>query len=420
VAAAAFVGAVATVALVVALARQGPRMPVVPLVLAGVVVGSSLSAGTSFVLLAAREQAAGVLAWLLGSFAFASWDRLAWALPAGARRRRRVLLAARALDVLQLGDAAAAQLGPAVEPLKVLVVVASTLATAAAVASAGVIGFVGLVVPHAVRLAVGPAHRRLLPLAALWGATFVVLADLIARTVIAPAEVPVGVVTALGGRAVLPGAAATARRSAAPTMVVGSGGLTELHAVVVAGYGDRRVLHGVTSSCGRARSWALVGPNGAGKSTLVAVASRWLVPRRGEVRLDGRPLRAYGRRALARASPWCAGGELPEGFTVDEVVGMGRTPPCGLPAGTFAAGRGRGRGRPARDRRGRAAAPARGDALRRRAATGGAGARARPGAGGAAARRADQPPRPALPGRDAARRPRGGRPASPCSSWCTT
>ncbi len=196
---AAFVGAIGTVALVVALARQGTRVPVVPLVLAGVVVGSSLSAGTSFVLLAAREQAAGVLAWLLGSFAFASWSQLAWAVPALLVAGVVVLAAARGLDVLQLGDAAAAQLGLPVEPFKVVVVAASTLATAAAVATAGVIGFVGLVVPHAVRLVVGPGHRRLLPLSALWGATFVVAADVLARTVIAPAEVPVGVVTALAG-----------------------------------------------------------------------------------------------------------------------------------------------------------------------------------------------------------------------------
>jgi iron complex transport system permease protein len=197
--AAAFVGAIATVVLVVALARQGTRVPVVPLVLAGVVVGSSLSAGTSFVLLAAREQAAGVLAWLLGSFVFASWGQLAWSLPAIAVAAVVVVVAARGLDVLQLGDAAAAQLGLPVERFKVVVVAASTLATAAAVATAGVIGFVGLVVPHAVRLAVGPGHRRLLPLSALWGASFVVAADLLARTVIAPAEVPVGVVTALAG-----------------------------------------------------------------------------------------------------------------------------------------------------------------------------------------------------------------------------
>ncbi len=197
--AAAFVGGTLTVAAVVALARRGRRVPVVPLVLAGVVVGSCLSAGTSLVLLAAREQAAGVLAWLLGSFAFASWERLAWAVPAVAVAALVVLLAARGLDVLQLGETAAAQLGLAVEPFKALLVVAATLATAAAVATAGVIGFVGLVVPHAVRLAVGPAHARLLPLSALWGATFLVLADLVARMLLAPVEVPVGVVTALAG-----------------------------------------------------------------------------------------------------------------------------------------------------------------------------------------------------------------------------
>jgi len=197
--AAAFVGATLTVALVVALARRGRRVPMVPLVLAGVVVGSCLSAGTSLTLLAAREQAAGVLAWLLGSFAFASWERLAWAGPAVAVAAVVVLLAARGLDVLQLGEASAAQLGLAVEPFKVLLVVAATLATAAAVATAGVIGFVGLVVPHAVRLAVGPGHVRLLPLSALWGATFLVLADLVARSLIAPVEIPVGVVTAIAG-----------------------------------------------------------------------------------------------------------------------------------------------------------------------------------------------------------------------------
>jgi iron complex transport system ATP-binding protein len=111
--------------------------------------------------------------------------------------------------------------------------------------------------------------------------------------------------------------------------VVGSGGLT-LHAVEV-GYGDRPVLRGVTLELRPGEVTALVGPNGAGKSTLVAVASRWLVPRRGEVRLDGRPIRAYGRRALARCIAVVAqGGELPEGFTADEVVGMGRTPHAGF------------------------------------------------------------------------------------------
>lgn len=199
VSAAAFVGATLTVLAVVALARRGWSLPVVPLVLAGVVIGSCLAAGTSFVLLAAREQAAGILTWLLGSLAFASWERVASLAPLLLVAGAALLVAARALDVLQLGELEALHLGVSVETLKLAVVLAGTLATAAAVSVAGVIGFVGLIVPHAVRLAFGPDHRRLLPLAAVWGAGFMVVADLVARTVIAPAEVPVGVVTALVG-----------------------------------------------------------------------------------------------------------------------------------------------------------------------------------------------------------------------------
>jgi iron complex transport system permease protein len=101
--------------------------------------------------------------------------------------------------VLQLGETSAAQLGVPVEGLKLAVVGAATLATAAAVSMAGVIGFVGLVVPHAVRLALGPDHVRLVPSSAVWGAAFLVLADLVARTVLSPVELPVGIVTAAVG-----------------------------------------------------------------------------------------------------------------------------------------------------------------------------------------------------------------------------
>ncbi len=196
---AAFVCALATVAVVTALARRGASLPSVSLILAGVVVGSSLTAATSFLMLASRDRAAGILSWLLGSFAFASWERLlpvaALLLPAAVV----VLAAARALDVLQLGEESAAQLGVPVEAVKLALLASATLATAGAVSVAGVIGFVGLVVPHAVRLAFGSRHGRLLGLAAVWGALFMVLADLCARTVVAPAEVPVGIVTALVG-----------------------------------------------------------------------------------------------------------------------------------------------------------------------------------------------------------------------------
>lgn len=196
---AAFVGAAATVLLVVALAHRGWTLPVVPLILAGVVVGSLLAAGTSFVMLVAREQATGVLTWLLGSLSFASWTHIATLAPVVAGSLLGLQVSARGLDLLQLGEGSAAQLGVRVELLKWGVVGLATLVTAAAVSVAGVIGFVGLLVPHAVRLTVGPDHRRLLTLAAIWGALFLVAADLVARTLIAPAELPVGVVTAILG-----------------------------------------------------------------------------------------------------------------------------------------------------------------------------------------------------------------------------
>ena len=195
----AFTFALATVVLVTLLARQGGSLPVVRLILAGVVLSSILSAGTSFLMLAAREQAVGILARLLGGFSFAGWADVlvvtAFMLPAVAV----ALALARALDVLQLGEDGASHLGLPVETVKYVLLGAATLVTAAAVSVAGIIGFVGLMTPHAVRLTVGPRHRPLLLHSLVWGATFMVVADLFARTVITPAELPVGIVTALVG-----------------------------------------------------------------------------------------------------------------------------------------------------------------------------------------------------------------------------
>lgn len=196
----AFLFGLGTVLLVAVLAREGAALPTVRLILAGVVVGSIFTAATSFLMVVSREQAAGMLARLLGGFGFSGWSDVlvlvAFTVPA-------LLLAgafARALDLLQLGEEGAALLGLPVEAVKYLMLGVATLVTAAAVSVAGIIGFVGLIVPHAVRLALGPGHRRLLPLACTWGAGFMVLADLLARTVVAPVEVPVGIITAvLGG-----------------------------------------------------------------------------------------------------------------------------------------------------------------------------------------------------------------------------
>ena len=194
-----FIFALLSVTLVILFAQQRGRVPLVSLILAGVVVGSSLTAATSFMMLLAREQAAGVLAWLLGSFALSSWSKITSILPLILVAGSATMLSARALNLLQLGEAQAAQLGLSVERFKYTLIAVATLATAAAVSVSGIIGFVGLMVPHAVRLALGPDHRTLVPLSAVWGALFIVLADLFARTVIAPSELPVGVVTALVG-----------------------------------------------------------------------------------------------------------------------------------------------------------------------------------------------------------------------------
>lgn len=195
----AFACSLVTVLLVVFLARVDSALPTVRLVLAGVVISSLFTAGTSFLLVAAREQAGGILAWLLGGFAFSTWRQVgllaAVTLPALAL----VGAFSRALDLLQLGEEGASLLGLGVERTKLLLLGVATLVTASAVSVAGIIGFVGLIVPHAARLAIGRPHARLLPVAALWGAGFLILADLLARQVIAPVEIPVGIVTALVG-----------------------------------------------------------------------------------------------------------------------------------------------------------------------------------------------------------------------------
>ncbi len=194
-----FVFALFAVGLTLLLARRRGASPLVSLILGGVVLGSSATALTSLLMLSQRGDATRVLAWLLGSFGLSSWAQLASVLPFALVAGVITVASAQGLNVLGLGEESAAGLGLRVERFRALLIVAATLSTAAAVSAAGIIGFVGLIVPHTVRLAAGPDHRTLLPLTLVYGAVFMVLADLAARTVIAPAEVPIGVVTALVG-----------------------------------------------------------------------------------------------------------------------------------------------------------------------------------------------------------------------------
>lgn len=196
---AAFVGAVLTVTVVYRLARVGGSMPVTTLILAGVAVGTFTSALTSLILLLSAGELRRALAWLLGGFALGGWGPVLASLPYLAFGLGALALLGRPLNVLQFGDEQALQLGLNVERFKLVVVVASSLVAATAVSFSGVIGFVGLIVPHLARLVWGPDYRGLIPLATLGGGALLLLADVIARTALAPRELPVGIVTAVLG-----------------------------------------------------------------------------------------------------------------------------------------------------------------------------------------------------------------------------
>jgi iron complex transport system permease protein len=197
---AAFAGGIAAAAAAYALGRSaGGGRSTATLLLAGVAVASFLTAVQTFVLQQRSETVQAVYSWLLGRLPTSGWGDVVMIAPYVAVSLAAIVAHRRVLDVLRVGDEEAASLGVRVARVRLLVVAAATLGTAAAVAVSGLIGFVGIVVPHAVRLLAGAGYAVVLPLAAIFGAAFIVLADLIARTALSPAELPIGVVTACVG-----------------------------------------------------------------------------------------------------------------------------------------------------------------------------------------------------------------------------
>jgi iron complex transport system permease protein len=197
---AAFGGGLAAVSLALVLARVGGQTSVASLLLAGIAVAAIGGALSSYFLFSSGERIFAAYAWLLGGFNTSSWElvlRIAIPIALGLV----VLLGlGPSLDLLQLDEEAAASMGLRVERTKLLTIAAATLVAAAAVSASGLIAFVGLIAPHVVRLLAGPTHRPLLLLSALGGAAFLVLADLVARTLLPEGNLPVGVVTAaIGG-----------------------------------------------------------------------------------------------------------------------------------------------------------------------------------------------------------------------------
>jgi len=195
--AAAFVGALVAAAAVYGLATEGGRTPVATLLLAGVAVQALLGAVVAFLLLESGGNLRQAMFWLMGHLQTAGWGDVALAAPATLLGFAVLVPFGRDLNALLLGEADAYAVGVEVERTKRVLLAVTSLVTAVAVAVAGVIGFVGLIVPHVVRLVVGPDHRVLLPASALAGATFLVATDTVAR--IGAAELPVGIVTAALG-----------------------------------------------------------------------------------------------------------------------------------------------------------------------------------------------------------------------------
>ena len=196
---AAFAGALGAVGMTYLLAAGGRDRSPSTLILAGVAVSAFLSAGQTFLMQRNADAIREVYSWLLGRLGTAGWHDVRLILPYAVVTAVVVLLQRRDLDVLSVGDEEAAGLGLHPQRSRYVLIGAATLGTAAAVSVSGLIGFVGIIVPHAVRLLAGSSYRTILPLSMLLGGAFLALTDLAARTVAAPAEIPIGVVTAFFG-----------------------------------------------------------------------------------------------------------------------------------------------------------------------------------------------------------------------------
>jgi iron complex transport system permease protein len=198
----AFVGALLTVILVYNLARVGGKTPIVSMLLAGFVVSGLLAAAIAFMMSISDRLSLNlhsIYSFLMGHISVSNWTQIAIIAPLVISGIILAHFFALHLNAFSLGEEEAAYLGIEVERDKIFILAIGSLLTAAAVSISGLVGFVGLVMPHAVRLTLGPDHRLLLPVSALAGAAFLVIADLLARTLLAPVEIPVGVITALIG-----------------------------------------------------------------------------------------------------------------------------------------------------------------------------------------------------------------------------
>ncbi|MBP2133184.1 iron complex transport system permease protein [Methanomicrobium sp. W14] len=195
----AFIFGLATIFLVYYVARVGNTVPVNTLLLSGIAISALFSAVNSFIMFTGGQNLQQIMFWTMGGLSGRGWDYVWIMLPFSIAGIIIMLYLSRQLNAMMFGEESAQYLGIEVEKLKKILLVTTALITSAAVSVSGIIGFVGLIIPHIVRLLTGPDHRILIPVSVFAGAIFIVVADMLARIIIAPAELPLGVITALCG-----------------------------------------------------------------------------------------------------------------------------------------------------------------------------------------------------------------------------
>lgn len=195
----AFAGAILTTIAVYSIAKVGTKLPTNTLLLAGVSVSFLLSSIISLIMIFNREQVEQIVFWTMGSLSSANWKQVFSLLPFVLIGCILIYIFSRDLNLMLTGDETAANLGIEVEKVKKIILIISSIIIAACVSVSGIIGFVGLIIPHMIRMLVGPDHRVLLPFTTLGGAIFMIISDTLARTLIPPAEIPVGAITSIFG-----------------------------------------------------------------------------------------------------------------------------------------------------------------------------------------------------------------------------
>ncbi len=195
----AFIGALGTVFLVYAISREGARVPVTTLILSGLTVTIFFNALVTYLKVIAGDRLHALEYWIMGSFRYSAWYEVLTIFPLIIFCAVVIYLYARDLNILVLGEEQAQHLGVELEKVKKILLGCGALMTAAAVSTSGLIGFVGLIIPHLTRIIVGPDHRILLPTSAIVGASFMMLCDSLARVIMGSSELPVGVITAVAG-----------------------------------------------------------------------------------------------------------------------------------------------------------------------------------------------------------------------------